>query len=48
MELVKINKISVNKKDYFKINGFLDLENLSFQFDLSFPRRTSYHYPNRK
>lgn len=36
MELVKINKISVNKKDYFNINGFLDLENLSFQFDLSF------------
>ena len=35
MELVKINKISINKNDYFEIDGILDLENLSFQFNLS-------------
>lgn len=35
MELVKINKISINKIDYFEIDGILDLENLSFQFNLS-------------
>lgn len=35
MELIKTSKISIDKSNYYDINCYLDLENLSLQFNLS-------------
>lgn len=35
MELIKISKLSLDKENYYDINCYLDLENLSLQFNLS-------------